>query len=74
MKQGEEEKDQQAVNELKRQIYDQCWKIYKIRQDKSLPNNYEVARKIEESIRDGISEQELIKKNNELNKTADLRW
>lgn len=63
MKQGEDAKDRQAIIALKKQIYDKGWKIYKLRPDKALPNNLEVARKIEESIRDGINDQEMIKKN-----------
>lgn len=47
-------------------MYDKGWKIYKLRIDKTLPNNIEVTKKIEESIRDGIGEDELIKKNKEL--------
>lgn len=70
MKQGDETRDEEAVVSLKKQIYDKCWKIYKIRQDKSLPNNFEVARKIEESIRDGISDAEIVKKGELLNKLA----
>ena len=68
MKQGDDTKDRQAVDDMRNQIHEKGWKIYKVRPDKSLPNNSEVARRIEESIRDGITEVELVKKNEELNK------
>lgn len=68
MKQGDDAKDRKAIDDMKNQIYEKGWKIYKLRPDKSLPNNSDVARRIEESIRDGITENELIKKNEELNK------
>ncbi len=69
-KQGSEDKDLKAIKAMKNQIYDKVWKIYKLRPDKALPNNTEVARRIEESIRDGIAEEELIRKNTELNKLS----
>jgi hypothetical protein len=46
MKQGEEERDTAAIKEMKRRIYDKNWKIYKVREDKQLPNNNEVVRRI----------------------------
>jgi hypothetical protein len=52
---------------IKKKIYDKNWKIYKIREDKSLPNNIETVKKIEDSIRDGISFEELLKKGKEIN-------
>lgn len=71
MKQGSEDgKDLKAIETMKNQIYDKGWKIYKLRPDKALPNNTDVARRIEESIRDGIAEEELIRKNNDLNKLS----
>lgn len=72
MKQGDDAKDRKAIAELKNQVYEKNWKIYKLRADKSLPNNLDVARRIEESIRDGIDDPELIKKNDKLNKAAFL--
>jgi hypothetical protein len=41
---------------LQKVVYDKCWKIYKIRDDKALPNNLQVAEKIEQSIKDNILE------------------
>ena len=52
---------------MKKAIYDRSWKIYKVREDKGLPNNINVAEKIEQSIKDDIQEEELIKRNDELN-------
>jgi hypothetical protein len=39
MKQGDEDKDIKIIEGIKKKIYDKNWKIYKIREDKSLPNN-----------------------------------
>lgn len=47
MKQGDDAKDRKAIEDLKKQVYDKGWKIYKLRPDKALPNNSEVARRIE---------------------------
>lgn len=47
MKQGDDSADNKAIKAVKQTVYDKCWKIYKIRGDKSLPNNIEVAKKIE---------------------------
>lgn len=47
MKQGDDNADKKAVKAVVSTVYDKCWKIYKIRGDKSLPNNTEVAKKIE---------------------------
>lgn len=48
MKQGEEQRDKQAIEEFNKQVYSygKGWKIYKIRNDKNLPNNFEVTKKI----------------------------
>ena len=73
MKQSDEAKEEKAIENLKKALYDKCWKILKIRVDKSLPNNVEVTRKIEESIRDGINETELINKNRDLIRLAEAR-
>lgn len=67
MKQGDEQKDIKAIEGIKKKIYDKNWKIYKIREDKSLPNNIDTVKKIEDSIRDGISFEELLKKGKEIN-------
>ena len=55
---------------MKKRIYDKNWKIYKVREDKQLPNNNDVVRRIEESIRDGISRTNLIIRGKELNEKA----
>ena len=55
---------------MKKRIYDKNWKIYKVREDKQLPNNNDVVRRIEESIRDGISRANLIIRGKELNEKA----
>jgi hypothetical protein len=39
MKQGDDNCDKKAISDLKLKVYDKGWKIYKIRSDKSLPNN-----------------------------------
>jgi hypothetical protein len=46
MKQGDDAKDRKAISDLKNQVYDKGWKIYKLRPDKALPNNCDVARRI----------------------------
>ena len=46
MKQGDDNIDRKAIKDLKFQVYDKGWKIYKHKPDKSLPNNNEVAKKI----------------------------
>ncbi len=46
MKQGDDNIDKKAIKDLKLQVYDKGWKIYKIREDKSLPNNIDVAKRI----------------------------
>jgi len=55
---------------MKKRIYDKNWKIYKVREDKQLPNNNDVVRRIEESIRDGITKANLILRAKELNEKA----
>lgn len=62
----EEKRDLQVLKDLKKNIYDKGWKIYKTRQDKSLPNNNEVTKKIEQSIKDDINEKWMIEKTNRL--------
>ena len=52
---------------MQKAIYDRSWNVYKVREDKGLPNNVNVAEKIEQSIKDNILEDELIKRNDELN-------
>lgn len=52
---------------MQKAIYDRAWKIYKVRDDKGLPNNVGVAEKIEQSIKDNILEDELMKRMDELN-------
>lgn len=51
------------ISSLQKVVYDKCWKIYKIRDDKGLPNNIQVAERIEQSIKDDIQEEDIIKKN-----------
>lgn len=46
MKPSDEEKELDVILNLQKSLYDKCWKIYKIRMDKALPNNVEVARRI----------------------------
>ena len=46
MKQGEEDRDIKILTEWKKRIFDKNWHIYKPRDDKSLPNNVEVVKKI----------------------------
>jgi hypothetical protein len=46
MKQGLEERDNAAISECKKRVYTKNWKIYKIREDKQLPNNMEVVKRI----------------------------
>jgi hypothetical protein len=70
MKQGEEETDMKAITTIKKRIYDKSWKIYKIRRDKTLPNNVDTVKKIEDSIRDGITFEDLLKKGKEINEAA----
>ena len=55
MKEGSAEKDKKAIADMNTKIHEKGWHIYKLRADKSLPNNTDVARRIEESIRDGIN-------------------
>lgn len=62
MKQGVEERDGRILEDWKKKIYDKNWHIYKIREDKQLPKNVEVVKKIEKPIRDGISEDDLVKR------------
>ena len=67
MKQGEEGEDYAAISDIKNKVYDKNWKIYKERADKSLPNNKDVVKRIEQSIRDGITSEDLVKRCKELN-------
>ena len=39
MRPDDENRDRDSITKFKNRIYDKGWKIYKIRQDKSLPNN-----------------------------------
>jgi hypothetical protein len=67
MKQGEEERDTASLRDLSKKIFDKNWHIYKIREDKSLPNNIDVVKRIEESIRDGIKAEDLLRRGKEIN-------
>lgn len=67
MKPFDDKAETKRIETLQKAIYDRCWKIYKIRVDKGLPNNVNVAEKIEQSIKDNILEDELIKRNDEIN-------
>ena len=58
-----EQRDMDAVGSFQRGIPDKGWKIYKTRDDRPLPNNADVAKRIEQSIRDNLSAGNLIKKN-----------
>lgn len=73
MKQGEEERDLATLAEFSKKIYLRNWHIYKIREDKPLPNNIDVVKRIEESIRDGIKEDDLLRRGKEINENAFLR-
>lgn len=44
---SEEDKDQNSLKEMRNKIYDKNWHIYKVREDKALPNNIEVVKRIE---------------------------
>ena len=46
MKQNDEERDNEAIKDVTKKIFNKNWKIYKIREDKSLPNNTEVVKRI----------------------------
>lgn len=58
--------DLKTINRLQKTVYMKCWKIYKLRTDKNAPNNFDVAEKIEESIKDNINDADLIKRTKEL--------
>ena len=73
MKQGEEDRDNKILNDWKKKIYDKNWHIYKIREDKSLPNNVDVVKRIEESIRDGISKEDLVRRGEKINEDSKKR-
>ena len=55
---------------MKKKVYNKNWRIYKFREDKQLPNNSEVVKKIEQSIRDGITKEDLMRRSKELNEKA----
>ena len=54
------------MQKLKNQTYLKSWKIYKIRYDKNIPNNHSSALKIENSIKDDIRAEGLVKENRKL--------
>lgn len=56
----------EVIKKLQGQACTKYWRIYKTRQDKNMPNNHEVVIKIEQSIKDDIKEDELVKKNIQL--------
>ena len=62
MKPGDDDRDEEAIKTFKMKIYDKSWQIYKVREDKTLPNNSDIVKKIEESIRDGISREDLLRR------------
>jgi hypothetical protein len=47
MKEGDGDKDIKAIQDMRSKIHEKGWHIYKLRSDKSLPNNSGVARRIE---------------------------
>ena len=55
---------------MSKRVYDKNWRIYKLREDKSMPNNSDIVKKIEASIRDNISKEYLIKCGSEVNQRA----
>ena len=70
MKQNDEERDNEAIKDVTKKIFNKNWKIYKIREDKSLPNNTEVVKRIQTSINDGITKQLILKKGRQINEKA----
>jgi hypothetical protein len=46
-KEGVKEMDKKAIHDMRSKIHEKGWHIYKLRADKSLPNNSDVARRIE---------------------------
>ena len=55
---------------MTQRVSTKSWKIYKVREDKSLPNNTEVVKKIEESIKDGITMDVILKNGRDINQKA----
>jgi len=47
MRQYDEDKDMEAIENVRTKNFDKNWKILKIRDDKNLPNNFETVKKIE---------------------------
>jgi hypothetical protein len=43
MRPHNEKDEENRIESLQKKIYDRCWKKYKIRDDKGLPNNLAVA-------------------------------
>ena len=70
MKQGDEERDTEAIKAVTQRVSTKSWKIYKVREDKSLPNNTEIVKKIEESIKDGITQEVILKHGKDINTKA----
>jgi hypothetical protein len=56
MRPFDEKAELARIESIQKAIYDRCWKIYKVRDDKGLPNNIGVAERIEQSIKDNILE------------------
>ena len=67
MKKGMETKELETINKLKNEAYVKSWKIYRIRNDKNMPNHHISAKKIEDSIKDDIRAEGIIKSNKILN-------
>jgi hypothetical protein len=52
-----------VIKKIQGEPYTKFWQIFRIRNDKNMPNNHEVVFKIEQSIKDDIKYEDLIKKN-----------
>lgn len=66
MKQRNEKKELETIKKLQGEPCTKFWKIYRIRKDKNRPNDHEVVFKIEQSIKDDIKVESLVKKNQQL--------
>ena len=55
-----------VIKKIQGQPNTKYWKIFRIRNDKNMPNNHEVVFKIEQSIKDDIKYEDLVQKNKAL--------
>ena len=54
MRQQLEDKQIDIIKRIQGEPCTKFWQIFRIRSDKNLPNNHDVANKIEQSIKDDI--------------------